>query len=332
MNSVPLVSVCIANYNGESILDECIESILAQNYPNIEILVHDDNSTDRSLERLEAWQDILIVIKSDVNVGYCISNNRMVDLAKGKYILLFNNDATLEETGVSSLVSAIEQENYGILTLVQKDSQTNEIIDSGRDLDILLNPIPREKERRHIQSVMTVHGACLFISKDLWERLGGFPTFFKSVAEDLLLCLEAIAGGMKVGSVNTSYYLHRNGYSFGGGGVEKTGLVTSYNRRYLSERNRLLIMNMTFPSIWKILIYFQIIFLFLEGVILSLLKFNKDIFIKIYIKAIYDYFKLKKKIANRYLSNKLPKHFLLKLKFMPYKLSLLVKYGIPTIK
>lgn len=332
MNSSPLVSVCIANYNGETILNECIDSILGQDYKNFEIIVHDDNSTDNSLDILKVYQDKVTIIKSDENVGFCISNNRMVDAANGQYLLLFNNDALLEETGISSLISAIEQGNFGILTLVQKDYLTNEIIDSGRDLDIFLNPIPREKEKNAVQSVMTVHGACLFISTDLWYKLGCFPTFFKSVAEDLFICLEAIANGFEVGSVNTSYYLHRNGHSFGGGGVGDTGLNTSYNRRYLSERNRLLIMQQLFPGLFKSIIYFQIIVLLSEGVILSLIKLNKNILTRIYFKAIVDFFKLKKSFIGRKLSNQLPNKFIWNLEFIPYKLSLLVKYGIPEIK
>ena len=67
-DSTPLISVCIANYNGEEIIADCIESVLRQeNAPEFEILVHDDGSTDGSLQVLEKYPSVQ-VIKSAANV------------------------------------------------------------------------------------------------------------------------------------------------------------------------------------------------------------------------------------------------------------------------
>lgn len=91
----PLISVCIANYNGEKFLSECIESVLNQvASPHFEIIVHDDASTDASLEQIARYDNIKL-IRSPENVGYCVANNRMAEAAFGEYLLLLNNDAVL---------------------------------------------------------------------------------------------------------------------------------------------------------------------------------------------------------------------------------------------
>ena len=90
--SAPVISVCIANYNGADIIGACIESVLRQeNSPAFEILVHDDASTDDSCHIIEEYESVRL-IQSAENVGFCISNNRMAAEARGEFILLLNND------------------------------------------------------------------------------------------------------------------------------------------------------------------------------------------------------------------------------------------------
>ena len=93
----PLCSICIANYNGEGIISDCLDSIYhRKRHRTFEIIVHDDASTDNSVQYLRKHYPQVTIIESDVNVGFCISNNRMVDRARGEYVLLLNNDAAVE--------------------------------------------------------------------------------------------------------------------------------------------------------------------------------------------------------------------------------------------
>jgi len=329
-NENDLISVCIANYNGEYIIEECIESILNQNYKNIEIIVHDDCSSDRSVEVLKNYGSRIRLILSDSNVGFCVSNNRMVNVAKGVFIFLFNNDAVLAINGLTELHNAMDREHAGILTLIQKDYKTGKTLDSGRMLDIFLNPIPCHVTKSSTQEVQTVHGACLFIRKKLWTELGGFPEVFGSVAEDLYLCLAAQAKGYRIYSVNKSVYLHRNGYSFGGGGLKNNRLQTSYRRRYLSERNKLLTMYLFYPYGYRILILLAILFLIVEGVVMSVLRLDFKIMKSIYFKSIKNFLQLRHSLK---LNNKilLPKKFFRTISYIPYKLKMLFLFGLPKI-
>ena len=60
----PKVSILVANYNNEKFLKRAINSLLNQSYKNVEIIVHDDQSTDMSLSILETYKKKLIIIKN----------------------------------------------------------------------------------------------------------------------------------------------------------------------------------------------------------------------------------------------------------------------------
>ena len=138
MVSAPLlVSVCIANYNGMDVIDDCIRSVQAQlGDIAVEILVHDDASTDASVAHIQDHYPQAKLIISETNVGFCIANNRMAAQAQGPYLLLLNNDAALYPDALQALLE--EANNIGkpaILTLPQYDATTGVIVDRGCLLD-----------------------------------------------------------------------------------------------------------------------------------------------------------------------------------------------------
>lgn len=282
----PVCSICIANYNGEDLLVECIDSVLAQDcdFP-FEILVHDDASTDRSVALLRERYPQVEVLASDENVGFCVSNNRLVEHARGEFVLLLNNDAALFTDALTTLLgNARKMAALGILTLPQHDWQTGALVDKGGFLDLSYNPIPNLSSTR--TQVAYVIGACLWIPRKLWVELGGFPEWMESIAEDIHLCCLARLRGHPVQAIHTSGYRHRQGASFGGNRATG-GLNSTFRRRYLSERNRTFALVVLTPTIlmwpWLALHLFT---LALEGVALALLRLDARIATRIYGRAI----------------------------------------------
>ena len=144
VSALPLISVCIANYNGAGMISGCIEFVLRQdcNFP-VEIIVHDDASTDSSAETVDREFPGVRLIRSAENVGFCVANNRMADIARGRYLLLLNNDATLWPDALSALhIEADRLSCPAILTLPQYDADTGDLLDIGCRLDPFLNPVP----------------------------------------------------------------------------------------------------------------------------------------------------------------------------------------------
>lgn len=88
-----LVSVIMPVYNAEAFLREAIQSILSQTHQNLELLVIDDASTDKSLAIAESFNDTRIRIhRKSVNTGYTESLNSCLTKAKGKYVARMDAD------------------------------------------------------------------------------------------------------------------------------------------------------------------------------------------------------------------------------------------------
>lgn len=250
MLQTPLISVCIANYNGMDVIDDCIRSVMVQQGDiDVEILVHDDASDDGSVEYVRTHYPSVKMIQSESNVGFCVANNRMVVAATGEYLLLLNNDASLFPDALQNLLAEARRlDKPAILTVPQYDAASGVLVDRGCLLDPFYNPVPNLDIAR--QDVAMAIGACLWISKTLWDELGGFPAWFESIAEDMYLCCRARLAGREVRVLTVSGYRHCQGTSFGGNKPQDGKLSTTFRRRHLSERNKLRVMVLMSPGLW----------------------------------------------------------------------------------
>jgi GT2 family glycosyltransferase len=334
----PDCSVCIANYNGVSLLDDCLSSILAQR-GNVcfEIIVHDDASADDSVALLREKYPQVELLASAENAGFCTSNNRMVAHARGEFVLLLNNDAALYPDALATLMEAsCLQSQAGILTLPQYDWETDVLVDRGCLLDPFYNPVPNLDPGRC--DVAMVIGACLWVGRDVWNELGGFPEWLGSIGEDMYLCCVARLRSRPVQVTGTSGYRHRQGVSFGGNRATAQGLQTTFRRRYLSERNKATVMVVCTPTLLVVpLLALHLMLLAAEGFILTAVRRDMRVWREIYGKAstyvLRDFSRLwairrqeqRQRVASL-------RGFLRNFVLMHRKLGLLRRYGVPRIR
>ena len=334
----PICSVCIANFNGMDTLAECLDSVLNQDCDfAIEIIVHDDASTDDSVIYIQQHYPNVNLLISQENTGFCVSNNRMVEIAQGEFILLLNNDAALRPDALRSLFEYAKQQSInGILGLPQYDMQNGKLIDRGFLHDPFLNPLSNLDDNR--QQVAQVIGACLWIPKTLWKELGGFPEWFHTLAEDMFICCYARLKGYPVEVLTHSGFKHWLGKSLGGGKVFADQLRTTIRRRALSERNKTFVMILCYPAFlaW-LLIPLHLILLSVEGLLLTLIKRKTQLWKEIYWNCLKEvWFKRKFLWINRcYIQH--DRHISSRAFFavhtlIPYKLRMLLKYGVPEVK
>lgn len=334
-----ICSVCIANYNGIDVVGAAVQSVLAQdcNFP-VEIIIHDDASTDGSVDYIQERFPQVNLITSDHNVGFCISNNRMVTKAKGEYILLLNNDAKLFPNALRLLYEHAlkRQENAGIMGLPQYNAITEDLVDCGSLLDPFLNTIPNLNTKR--SEVGMVIGACLWLPKQLWEKLGGFPEYFQSMGEDIYLSCLARLWGYEVEVIASSGFWHRVGSSFGGGKIVRNRLATSKKRRPLSERNKSYVMVLTYPPVLFCFTFpLHILLLIFEGIMLAAIKRDLSLWQLIYWQGIKSQwtnrrllFRMRKLIQSRRRISE--RKFLNPFVFIHQKLWMLIRHGVPEIR
>ena len=334
----PLVSVCVANYNGMALIDDCIQSILEQEggIP-LEIVIHDDASSDGSAAHIRGRYPMARLIESTSNVGFCVANNRMAADAKGKYLLLLNNDAVLFPDALRTLLAeASRLERPAILGLPQYDAASGELVDIGSLFDPFLNPIPNLEST--LNDVGMVIGACLWIPRSLWFELGGFPEWFGSIAEDMYLCCRARLAGHPVRALAASGYRHWQGKSFGGNRVNDNGLATTFRRRALSERNKSFVMVLTYPAPWLYpVLVIHLLLLFLEACLLTIIRMDPRFWREIYapcFRAIWHQRAVLRELRHDIQKSRRVGVAALASAFrlVPYKLLMLVRYGLPRVR
>ncbi|HJR11286.1 MAG TPA: glycosyltransferase [Rhodanobacteraceae bacterium] len=335
--AAPVCSVCIANYNGVHMLADCLDSVLAQDAGvPVEIIVHDDASSDDSVAFLREHYPQVEILASADNVGFCIGNNRMVEHARGEYVLLLNNDAALFPDGVASLLDAARnQARAGILTLPQYDWQSGALVDRGCLLDPFYNPVPNLDPAR--TDVAYAIGACLWIPRKLWDELSGFPTWMGSIAEDIYLCCAARLKDIRVTALPQSGFRHRLGATFGGARIRGDGLKTTFRRRHLSERNKTFALFICTPGIlvW-VLLAVHLFELLAEGCILSALRWNFRIFTRIYAKVpaslIHEFGCLRQRRRSIQESRTVSaRAYFRAFTWLPRKVVMLFRFGVPEV-
>ncbi len=336
-DSTPVVSVCIANYNGMAIIDACLESVLAQDSDvEIEIIVHDDASTDGSESYIRTHFPKVILLESTENVGFCIANNRMAKIARGEYLLLLNNDAELFSDAIRTLFKAAQSAKQpAILGLPQFDASNGDLIDRGSLFDPFLNPLPNLELQR--TDVGMIIGACLWIPKKLWVEFGGFPEWFGSMAEDMYLCCIARLQGHQVRVLPDSGFRHWVGTSFGGGKVHGNRLITSTKRRGLSERNKTFVMVLAYPPVlFHLILPLHLALLALEGVMLTLIKCDSKVLKEIYLNCFSQLWQERSRLSQLRRQVQTSRNinitnFLKVFTLIPHKLRMLIRHGLPKI-
>ena len=125
----PLFSIIVPIYNVERYLEQCIESVLAQDYQNYELILVDDGSPDNSIDICTKYakQYSNIVFIHKINGGLSDARNSGIKLARGEYLMFLDSDDYWEGTSILSDLSKISEENPDLiiydLTFRYKDNK-----------------------------------------------------------------------------------------------------------------------------------------------------------------------------------------------------------------
>lgn len=105
-----MVSIIIPVYNGEEFLEECLDSVIGQSYRDIEIIIIDDGSTDRSFSICQKYadKDSRIKLIHQENAGVSAARNHGLSVAQGEYVMFVDADDMLPEDSVQDLLQEIK--------------------------------------------------------------------------------------------------------------------------------------------------------------------------------------------------------------------------------
>ncbi len=100
------VSVTIVTFNSGRFIKRCLESVLGQKGPDIEVIVVDNNSTDGTRDILEQYEERCTIVQNQRNVGFAAAQNQAILLARGNWVLTLNPDVLLMPSFIQALIDA----------------------------------------------------------------------------------------------------------------------------------------------------------------------------------------------------------------------------------
>ncbi len=216
-NNLPKVSIIILNWNGWQDTLECLDSLKKITYPNYEVIIIDNSSTNESVEKLKAQSEKLKVegksykfIENKENFGFAGGNNPGIKYAienKADYVLLLNNDTIVDSGFLEKLVKAGESDrNFGIIgPKIYYETDKNRIwfgggyfswLGGGRHLEF--DKIDNKPLDETIKEVDFITGCCLLIKREVIEKIGLMNESFFLYYEDTEWSLRARKYGYKV--------------------------------------------------------------------------------------------------------------------------------------
>lgn len=198
------VSVVIPNYNGRSLLENCIESLLLQTYKDFEIIVVDNGSTDDSYELIIRQFPQIKFISLGANYGFSKAVNEGIKSANGEYIVLLNNDVECTNDWLENLVKCIEQDEkiFSVSSKLLQYYTRDKIDDAGDELNLLGiafqqgNNLSNKSYTRRRSIFSSCAGAAIY-RKKLFNVIGYFDENFFAYLEDVDIGFRAKIYGYK---------------------------------------------------------------------------------------------------------------------------------------
>lgn len=164
LNNEVLISIVVPIYNSYNTIDRCIQSLLTQDVENIQLVMIDDGSTDKSLAKLREYadNDPRFTVISQENSGQGAARNVGISASEGKYILFVDSDDYLENNVLGSLIGQMEERNLDILA-----ATIRHINEEGREYFFPLgNPGVVETGRECLMRT----GVCYSLCAHLYKR------------------------------------------------------------------------------------------------------------------------------------------------------------------
>ena len=281
----PRVTIIIPNYNNEHIVGKLIESLINQTYTNYELIIVDNNSSDKSLEvirkRLEENAHKLKygyrIIKLRKNYGYCIASNIGALYSNATdYLVIINNDLILDRNWLKELVEYMDKNPHiGIASSKVVYHPLNKVDSTGLIVDrygavisrgFLQNP--ETVDTRIInQTISSAHGASIIVRKELFKAIGGYDNLLSMYYDDVDVSWRIMLLGYKVGYANNSICYHVK--------TPEYSIRLSVWKYYLSNRNRLRVMikNYEFKNLIRY-VPLATLLIILRGILQALLTLN----------------------------------------------------------
>ncbi|HEX4645588.1 MAG TPA: glycosyltransferase, partial [Verrucomicrobiae bacterium] len=203
LESYPRVSVVVASYNGGRTLPACLNSLERLNYPNYEIIVVDDGSTDETPQTVKEHPKVRY-LRHDQNLGLSVARNTGIATATGEIVAFTDSDCRADEDWLYYLVSDLLDSDFagmgGHNFLPPEDSSVAAavLVSPGGPAHVMLT----DRQAEHIP------GCNMAFYKWALDEIGGFDPIFRKAGDDVDVCWRLQQHGCKIGFSPAGFVWH----------------------------------------------------------------------------------------------------------------------------
>ena len=251
----------ILNWNGKKYLERFLPSVMLTDYPELEIIIADNGSTDDSIEFVRKNYSSLRIIHFSKNYGFAKGYNEALKQVNAAYYVLLNSDVEVEPGWISKMTELMELDKTMAACQPKILSFNNrKLFDyagaAGGWIDRFGYPFARGRifdvcEEDHGQYddtslIFWCSGAALFIRSSVFHEVRGFNEYFFAHQEEIDLCWRIQYLGYKLSSCPQAVVYHVGGGTLPRGNTKKT---------FLNFRNNLIMLAKNLPwsqKWWKI--------------------------------------------------------------------------------
>ncbi len=221
----PLVSIITVNYNHSEVTCDLIESINKMTYPNIEIIVVDNDSPDDSPFDIKSRFPNVIMTPSPINYGFAAGNNYGIMKARGKYVLLLNNDTVVTKDFLEPLVDKMEADpTIGAVSPKIRYFHTPDTIQYAGATPYNLRTMRNraigfaEKDNGQYEEdrkTAYAHGAAMMVPIEVIKKVGMMSYAYFLYYEEADWCYRIKEAGYKIFYIHNSLIFHKESIATG---------------------------------------------------------------------------------------------------------------------
>lgn len=217
-----LVSVVVMSYNSAHTIVETLDSIKAQTYQNLELIISDDCSPDKStIDVIQKWLEHngsrfvnAELVRADKNTGVAGNINRGVAKSHGEWIKSIAGDDLLIPTAIEEYVNFVVNHQEKVRMCVcdvkpfAEDGDVSDYLVDSYDNYFKLESEDYEHQRKRVMTSLVFVGPAYFYSRELFDEVGGYSEKY-GCAEEWPFVYKVIMGGNRIYALDKKLVRYR---------------------------------------------------------------------------------------------------------------------------
>lgn len=214
MHTSPKVFVILLNFNNMDVMNNCLKSLTAIDYPNFEIILVDNHSTDGSFEKAKEFFPHITYYQNNSNLGFSAGNNVGIKHAlknRADFVLLLNNDTIVEKDFLTKLVDIAQNEPAaGIVCPLIYGPDMKKVWFSRGKIDwIRMKTIHETRSfSGHSYDSKFISGCAMLIPTKVFEKTGLLDEDYFLYWEDADFCIKVRKAGFRTIVASNSKIYH----------------------------------------------------------------------------------------------------------------------------